>query len=52
MAQNICDKMLAVSIVVVGDSRSGKTQLINRFASGCFSEVRIIILLRSNVSFN
>ena len=41
MAQNICDKMAAVSIVIVGDSKCGKTQLINRFANGCFSEVRI-----------
>ena len=39
MSKNICDNMSEISIVVVGDSQCGKTQLINRFANGCFSEV-------------
>ena len=31
-----------VSIVVVGDTKCGKTQLINRFAKKCFYKVKIL----------
>ena len=31
--------MSGVSVVVVGDSQCGKTQLINRFANGAFDQV-------------
>ena len=33
--------MSGVSVVVVGDSQCGKTQLINRFANGAFDQVNI-----------
>ena len=33
-----------ISVVAVGDSQCGKTQLINRFANGSFSEVRLAII--------
>ena len=36
---NNCDKNSEISIVVVGDSRSGKTQLINKFQNFQFSKV-------------
>ena len=39
LPQNICDKNAAVSIVIVGDSKCGKTQLINRFSNGFFTKV-------------
>ena len=32
--------MSGLSVVVVGDSKCGKTQLINRFANGAFDQVR------------
>ena len=31
--------MSGLSVVVVGDSKCGKTQLINRFANGAFDQV-------------
>ena len=34
------DKMSDISMVVAGDSQSGKTQLVNQLVNGCFSEVR------------
>ena len=34
-----CGMMSDISIAVVGDSKCGKTKLINRFAKGSFSEV-------------
>ena len=40
LSDNICDKMPRISVVVVGDSESGKTQLINRFSGEKFSKVR------------
>jgi hypothetical protein len=43
--QNNCNKMAAVSVVVVGDSKCGKTQLMNRFSTGSFIEVRILFIL-------
>ena len=33
------DKMSGLSVVVVGDSKCGKTQLINRFANAAFEQV-------------
>ena len=32
-------KMSGLSVVVVGDTECGKTQLINRFANGAFDQV-------------
>ena len=34
------NKKFEISIVVVGDSRCGKTQLINRFTNSKFSKVK------------
>ena len=39
LSDKICDKMPRISVVVVGDSESGKTQLINRFSDKKFSKV-------------
>ena len=36
--------MKDIAIAVVGDSRCGKTKLINKFAKGSFSEVSTQIL--------
>ena len=33
--------MSGLSVVVVGDSQCGKTQLINRFANGAFDQVNM-----------
>ena len=41
----IAESMRQVSVAVVGNSRSGKTQLINRFTSGCFTEVIILFII-------
>ena len=35
------EAMAEVSVVVVGDSQCGKTQLINRFAHSTFSQVAL-----------
>ena len=43
---NSDERMSQVSVAVVGNSRCGKTQLINRFMSGTFTEVNI-----SNISW-
>ena len=40
---NNCDKNSEISIVVVGESQSGKTQLINKFQNFQFSKVIILI---------
>ena len=40
LSDKICDKKPRISVVVVGDSESGKTQLINRFSGEKFSKVR------------
>ena len=40
---NNCDKNSEISIVVVGDSQSGKTQLINKFQNFQFSKVNNLI---------
>ena len=40
VVKHFSNKMSDISIVVVGDSQCGKTQLINQSADGCFSEVR------------
>ena len=40
LSDKICDKKPRISVVVVGDSESGKTQLINRFSGKRFSKVR------------
>ena len=37
MERLIRDKMTTVTVVVVGDSKCGKTQLINKLANGSFS---------------
>ena len=39
MAQNICDKMAAVSIVIVGDSKCGKTKLIKKLPKDPFQRL-------------
>ena len=36
---NSSEKMSGLSVVVVGDSKCGKTQLINRFANAAFDQV-------------
>ena len=41
-SQNFSLKMTELSIVFVGDSRCGKTQLINRFHNGKFSKVSFV----------
>ena len=43
MQKNNCNKLPEISIVVVGDSQCGKTQLMNRFTNGGFSEVSMAI---------
>ena len=37
--------MSGLSVVVVGDSQCGKTQLINRFANGAFDQVNMIMVV-------
>ena len=37
----VSEAMAEVSVVVVGDSQCGKTQLINRFAHSTFSQVTL-----------
>ena len=39
MQKSISDKIPEISVVIVGDSQCGKTQLINRFANKSFSKV-------------
>ena len=40
LSDKICDELPEISVVVVGDSQCGKTQLINRFSKKKFSQVR------------
>ena len=37
--------MSGLSVVVVGDSQCGKTQLINRFANGAFDQVNMTMVM-------
>ena len=37
--------MSGLSVVVVGDSQCGKTQLINRFANGAFDQVNMSMVM-------
>ena len=40
MVSSVC-----YSVVVVGDTKVGKTQIINKLANRSFSEVRIVLIL-------
>ena len=40
MVSSVC-----YSVVVVGDTKVGKTQFINKLANRSFSEVRIVLIL-------
>ena len=52
LSDKICDKMPRISVVVVGDSESGKTQLINRFSGEKFSNVRYFIFFNTSLPFD
>ena len=41
--------MSGLSVVVVGDSKCGKTQLINRFANGAFDQVNMMMVVNTVV---
>ena len=43
--------MSGLSVVVVGDSKCGKTQLINRFANGAFDQVNMMMVVNTVVRF-
>ena len=43
--------MSGLSVVVVGDSKCGKTQLINRFANGAVDQVNMMMVVNTVVRF-
>jgi GTPase SAR1 family protein len=45
MQKSISDKIPEISIVIVGDSQCGKTQLISRFDNKYFSKVSFAYIL-------
>ena len=52
MSKSISDKIPEISIVIVGDSQCGKTQLINRFANKSFSKVSNTVTIQDILLFN
>ena len=52
MPKSIGEKIPEISIVIVGDSQCGKTQLINRFADKSFSKVSNIMTIQHIPLFN